>query len=208
MKKINTILLLLFCLQSIAQVAVKPSSKPVTNDADDKFGISGVFRLYPIFPIHFGNNVFAKAHETNTGIGGNLSFLKYDNLRTGIIYELNYYEVSDVSKVGNFRSSNQRNFTWFVSYDFKVDKKLLLIPNVGYGNSYVVQRTNSKRFGNYSGTHFRLGLYADYEVAKSLAAFIGLHFISTKYNIKTNPDFEDYLEKIPQMQFTAGLKIF
>lgn len=208
MKYPSIFVIFLFSLQSFAQIHVKSTEKPITNDQEDKFGISGVFRLYPIVPVHFGNNVFAKAHKTNIGIGGNLAVLRYGDFRTGFSYELNYYEVSDVSKVGNFRTSNNQNFTGFVSYDYKINNKIILVPNVGYGTSYVKQKTSSKRFGNYSGTHFKLGLYTDYEVAKSLAAFIGLHYMYTKYSIDTNPQFENYLENIPQLQFTVGLKIY
>jgi hypothetical protein len=209
MKKIITYLFLFFFLQNFAQESAITTSNKTSSKTKNEFGIDGVWRLYPTSAKHFGNNAFAKAHEDgSSGLGTSFALLKYGNFRAGLAYELTKYSVSDVSKVGNFANSNNQTFTWFISYDYRLNKTFVLVPNIGYGSSYVNQRSKSKRFGHYSGNHFRLGVQTDAELGTSVAVFVGIHYISTKYSIKTNAEFQDYFQKSQQIQLSFGLKIF
>ena len=195
-------------MQNFAQESTITTLNGPSTKTKNEFGIDGVWRLYPTFSKHFGNNAFAKAHDDGGGLGTSLALLKYGNFRAGLAYELTTYSVSDISKVGNFTNSNSQIFTWFISYDYRLNKTFILVPDIGYGSSYVNQKSQSQRFGYYTGNHFRLGVYTDAELSSSVAIFAGIHYISTKYNIKTNAEFQDYFQKSQQIQLSFGLKIF
>lgn len=208
MKKIF-ILIILFCILPV--LSQNTPQKEQTDNAtkqSDEFKISIVYRLYPISSLHFGNNVFAEAHENGGGFGTSLGLFQYGNIRAGFGYEYTSYSVSDVSKVGNFNFSNLQSFNYFISYDLKLTNHLMLVPNIGYGNDFVNQKTRSQSFGNYSGNHLKLGLHTDWELSSSIAAFVGVHYVYTKYDLKTNAAFEDFLQKSHQIQLTIGIKIF
>ena len=205
MKKLFLIITFVCNLQTFGQEI--PAIKQ-TAQQKNEFKISAVWRLYPIASFHFGDNAFAKAHKNGGGFGTSLALLKYGNFRAGFGYEFTSYSVSDVSKVGNFNHSNVQSFNYFISYDLELTERLTFVPNIGYGNDYVNQKTRSQHFGHYSGNHLKIGLNTDWQLGTSLAAFVGIHYINSQYDIKTNAAFEDYLQQSNQMQLTFGLKIY
>lgn len=208
MKKTALLFILFYAVHTFGQNIPSKEQSPATENQSEPFKVAVVWRLYPIASLHFGDNVFAKAHDNGGGFGTSLGLLKYNSIRAGIGYEFTSYSVSDVSQVGNFNNSNVQSFNYFVSYDFPLTEKLLFAPNIGYGNDFVNQKTATKRFGHYSGHHFKIGVLTDWELSNSIACFVGIHYINSKYDIKTNAMFENYVQQSHQLQLSLGLKIY
>lgn len=201
MRIVVTLLIFLFLIaDGIAQEAS-------TNKNDElKFDVA--WRIYYAIPNQIGNHVYADAYDSKFSIGTSLALLEYSNFRLLGGYELEQYDVTDVSKAGNFDFISKHSFFGAVSYDFKLGSKINLAPQIGYGSSDIHHKMRSERVANQYGSHFRVGAYGDYSLGGSCDLFIGIHYIKSKFNIETNNEFKNYITKSTQLQLTLGLKVY
>ncbi|MDR6968220.1 hypothetical protein J2X31_002237 [Flavobacterium arsenatis] len=213
MKQIFTLLMLSFVLQNFAQETETETQTDTIRS--EKFQpkkgrqllFNVVSRVYYILPNQYGDHMLADAHSTDGGIGTSLSLLEYKKIRFTGGFEKAFYSVDDISKAGNFKTTNSTSIHGALSYDFKLNNHFMIAPSLGYGYNYIRQRWRSERNANQYGEHFRIGLITDYAMNKHFAFFIGIHYINSQYKIMTNQAYEDYFGKSKQVQFTLGIKI-
>lgn len=196
MKKI--ILLFLFSLSTLSAQEKKASAK-LEWDA--------IIRLSLLKTVAFGDNALAKAHHPESGLDINWSLFRYDKFRAGIGYDFAYFSVSDKSMIGNIDHSNYTSFYGFISYDWRVAKKILLYPNIGYGGAKLQQKgSDSDLYGHQTGDEIRLGVIGTYEITPGTSIVLSAHYLHTFLEVKTNPEFESYFGTANQIQIGIGFQ--
>lgn len=179
--------------------------KEENKNSELQFNVS--WRLYYALPNQIGNHVYADAYDSKFSMGTSLGLIEYSNFRLSGGFELEQYNVTDVSKAGNFDFISKYSFFGTVSYDFELNDKIILAPQIGYGSSDIHHKMRAERVANQIGTHLRLGVYADYSLGENVAIFAGIHYIRSDFDISTNSEFKNYITKSTQLQLTLGLKV-
>ncbi len=211
MKKIIYCIVLFLSIQSFAQETstqnIKTTSSTSTDASKGQLNFDVVRRVYYGIPVQTGNHVWKDAYDAGFSIGTSLGILEFANFRLSGGLEYEKYNVTDVSKAGNFKLIIKENLFLSISHDLKLNEKFMLVPNIGYGSNYVKHKTPSIRFANQVGNHFRIGAYFDFSLGGSVGVFGGIHYIRNKFDISTNSEYSDYFTKSSQFQFTLGLKV-
>lgn len=194
----SSILLILFCLQiSYGQekkTKALVSFKPELNQ-------------YAIVPINFGDNYLAKANKSNVGLGTNFSFLQVQHFNLGMGYDYIYYSVTDLSRTGNIGSSRYNSFYGTLAYEIKLSNEIYVQPYLGLGSVNLNFKNGNRSFGHQTGTDFRIGCNFDYRLNKIIAAFTGISYLSTKYDINTAPEFVSFYDNSKMLQINIGIKL-
>lgn len=164
-------------------------------------------RLNLIIPSTFGDNFLAKANENKLGIGTNFSFLRIHDFKLGVGYDFIPYKTTDISRVGNIKSSEFHMLYGDVSYEIKIIDKLNLEPYFGYGGAKLKFKSDGRNFGNQTGNNIRIGLNTDYQLAKRFSVYIGFCYLKSNMDINTAPEFVSFYDDTKLFQFTFGIKI-
>lgn len=191
-------ILILFCLKisygqekkTKTSIAFKPESS-----------------VYAIVPNNFGDNYLAKANKPHIGIGTNFSFLQVQHFKLGIGYDYIYYSITDVSKAGNIGSSRYNSFYGILAFETRLSKQFYFQPYLGMGSVKLNFKSGNRSFGYQTGTDFRIGFNVDYKLDKTISAFAGLGYVSTKYNINTTPEYISFYDNSKMLQINIGIKI-
>lgn len=209
MRIIFSFLLLFISIHDFAQETsvIQSNSTMLGENKNSGLQFNVSWRFYYAIPNQIGNHVYADAYDSKFSMGTSLGLIEYSNFRLSGGFELEQYEVTDVSKAGNFDFTSKYSFFGIVSYDFELSDKIILAPQIGYGSSDIHHKTRSERVANQIGTHLRLGFYGDYRLGKNVALFAGIHYISSEFDISTNSEFKNYITKSTQLQLTLGLKV-
>lgn len=213
MRKIVTILALCFSLQNFAQenTTIKTDSLLSSKNNENKLRVphfDAVWRIYYASPNQFGNTVWNDAYNSGFSMGTSLAILEFRKLRLSGAYEIERHAVENVSLAGNFERITQHNFHGSISYDFRISNRIMIVPNIGIGTKGTYHRMKSERIAYQSGNTVRIGAFFDYSLGKSVSAFLGIHYIGTKFDVKINNEYQDYFEKSRQLQLTVGLKVY
>lgn len=176
--------------------------------AQDGLKIKPVGRIYVLHPFHQGNNAFSDAYSSGVGFGGHFFLPKYKNFRLGFGGDYVHYKVEKENMIGTIGSSYYFSAYGLLSYDINITENFNLSPVIGYGNSTLSLRSNTRKIDPQNGNEFRIGLYSDYTFSPHFAGFVGLYYISNRFTINTHPDYEDYFGKSNSIQLSLGLKFF
>jgi len=186
--------------------AVMMSAQETADNAGEGFRIDWNFRAYGIYPIQLGDHSLAKAHDANIGYGLNMGFVSYDNFSLYGGLEFVKYDVTDRARIGNIENSNYTSVYGAVKYKIAVADNIALYPAIGLGSTVIKQRTRNKFFGEQDGTELRLGLSANYSVSERWSLFLGTHFIYSRLQINTSPEYEKFFGQANQLQLSVGIQ--
>lgn len=200
--------MLCFALQNFAQEISTLKIDESNNSNSRGLHLDVVWRIYYASPNQFGDHVWNDAYSSGFSMGTSLGLLEFQNFRLTGGYEIEKYGVKDVSKAGNFEKVTKHNFYGTVSYDCKLNDQLMIVPNIGFGFKAITHRMKSERVAHQAGDIIRIGAFCDYSLGKSASVFLGVHYISTKFDLNINNQYEDYFEKSTQLQLTLGLKVY
>ncbi|RZJ70213.1 hypothetical protein [Flavobacterium sp.] len=165
-------------------------------------------RFYYLYPIHFGDQQFAKAYDVSFGYGINLSPLRYKNFRLNLGFERTLYKVVDHSRVAEpVDISTYQSFFTEVSYGLGSEAKFCVKPSVGIGFSNFYLKTGSGRFGSQEAVDFRSGLTADWAVLNHLSLFLTAHYVRSNIDVDTAGEFREYYSKANSVQLGLGIVI-
>jgi hypothetical protein len=199
MRKILFLFILcFFCQQAWCQN--KPKRETIFSDS--------YLRLGTLYPTQFGNHSLSKDHDSNFGFAASLYLLHYHNFRLGGGIEFLNYSVTDKTKMGEVNNSNYSTYYFTFCYDYKLNKKFIVQPTLGYGVASINMTSINKKFTSQDGKEIRMGSYIDYRLNRSFAFFVSLHYIATIIEVNTNSDFENYFGKAQQIQIGFGFKIY
>lgn len=165
------------------------------------------FSLYAIVPNNLGDNYLAKANKPHTGIGTNFNFIQVQYFKLGMGYDYIYYSITDVTKAGNIESSRYNSFFGTLAYETRLSKQFYFQPYLGMGSVKLNFKSGDRSFGHQTGTDFRIGFNIDYKLDNTISAFAGIGYVSTKYEIKTAPEFISFYDNSKMLQINIGLKI-
>ncbi|WP_310556600.1 hypothetical protein [Flavobacterium sp.] len=184
-----------FCFGQIDSVKIETQPK---FDAE--------FRMKIFHPIHFGSNFLAESNKSNFSFGLNLDVLEYRNFIFGGGIDYSHYNVTDVTRAGDVKTTKLKNFYINLSYKQPLTDKIDFMPNIGVGYSVITY--SEYRFGNQNGNNFRIGFNVDYKLNETLCLFAGTTFIYNKYTINTSPEFVSFYDNSKILQLIIGLKIY
>lgn len=193
-----SILLILFCLK-MSYGQEKKTEITLTFKPE--------FSLYAIVPNNLGDNYLAKANKPHTGIGTNFNFIQVQHFKLGMGYDYIYYSITDVTKAGNIESSRYNSFYGTLAYETRLSKQFYFQPYLGMGSVKLNFKSGDRSFGHQTGTDFRIGFNIDYKLDNTISAFAGIGYVSTKYEIKTAPEFISFYDNSKMLQINIGLKI-
>ncbi|UPQ79363.1 hypothetical protein M0M57_00650 [Flavobacterium azooxidireducens] len=180
----------------------------ISSQAQDGFKIKPLGRIYILHAIQQGDNALADAYSSKIGFGGQFFLPKYKNFRLGFGGDYVPYKVEKENMIGTIGSSYYYSVYGLLSYDIIITENFNLSPVIGYGNSTLSLRSNTRKIDPQNGNEFRIGLYSDYTFSPHIAGFVGLYYISNRFTINTHPDYEDYFGKSNSIQLSLGLKFF
>lgn len=191
-------LIILFCLK-ISYGQEKKTKSILTFKPE--------FSLYAIAPNNFGDNYLAKANKPHIGIGANFNFVKVYDFKLGMGYDYIYYSITDVSRAGNIGSSRYNSFYGILAYEINLSNEISIHPYLGLGGVNLNFKSGNRGFGHQTGTDFRIGCNIDYKLDKTISAFAGIGYVSTKYNIYTAPEYISFYDISKMLQINIGIKI-
>lgn len=165
------------------------------------------FKLYAIIPNNFGDNYLAKANKQHIGIGTNFNLVQVQHFKLGVGCDYIYYSITDVTKAGNIESSRYNSFYGTLAYETRLSNQFYFQPYLGMGSAKLKFKSGDRSFGHQTGTDFRIGFNVDYKLDKTISAFAGIGYVSTKYDIKTAPEFISFYDNSKMLQINIGLKI-
>lgn len=194
--------LLFFGIQTYAQEVEKESWQ-----SGNFIKFDAQLRLQALYPIQFGDYALSKAHNSNPGIGINMSFFNIKNFKVGAGYNIEFYKVTDKQIMGNFNTSNYSSVFALVNYELKIAKKTSIYPNIGVGYAKLKQRNGSSNFGSQDGTEYRAGFITDYKFNKTISLFFGANYIYSKFQINTASEYEKFFGNSQKIQLSIGLQI-
>lgn len=211
MKKVLSIMLFFVVLHNFAQDTLPANTeiqpKSIKNEVrGPHFDI--MWRIYYAVPNQFGNHVWHDSYNSRFSLGTSLGVLEYRNFRLTGGFEIEQYDVKDISKAGNFEKISKHSFFGSVSYDYKLSNRFMIVSSIGLGSSDVSHKTLSTRVAHQTGNHIRMGLFCDFSLGNHAAVFLGVHYINSKFDIQINKAYEDYFEKSTQLQLTLGVKVY
>ena len=198
MKKYCSILLLIFWSFSIAQTSTTQKSKEL------EFKVN--WRIHAIYPIHFGENALAKAHKPRLGFSSHLNLLDFQNFKAGFGLDFLTYDITKPELIANNSTSKYTSAYILISYEYKLNNKILITPTVGYGSARLDIGSRDSRFGGQSGDEYRFGGIADYKIGNSTFAFIGMNYIINKFEIDTAPEYKSFFSNANQLQLSLGFR--
>ena len=197
MKHFLTVIALLFVVFVSAQ---EEKEKP-------QFEWDAIIRLTFVKPIAFGNNALSEAHREKSGFDINWSLFKYNKFRLGIGYDFEQFAVTDRTVIGNIERSNYTSLYGYFSYDWQVEKKVILYPNMGYGKVKLQQWGNgSVSYGHQDGSEIRLGIIGTYALTPGTSVVLSAHYLHAFLDVNTSPEFESYFGTANQIQIGIGFQ--
>lgn len=191
-----TILILLFCLK----ISYGQETKSILTFKPE-------FSLYAIVPNNFGDNYLSKANKTDIGLGVNFNFIEVKHFQLGIGYDYISYSITDITRAGNIENSKYNSFYGLLGYQIKLSNKFNLQPYLGLGSVKLNFKSGNRNFGHQTGNDFRIGFNTNYKLAKTVLAFAGVGYVSSNYDIKTNPEFVSFYNNSKMFQINIGIKI-
>lgn len=165
------------------------------------------FRLYSIISNNFGDNYLSKANKPNIGLGSNFDFIELKHFHIGIGYEYINYSVTDITRAGNINNTQYSTFHGLLGYEIKLSNDFNLQPYLGIGSVKLKFKSEDRNFGHQDGTNFRIGFNTNYKLTQSIFAFAGVSYVSSKYDINTNPEFVSFYDNSKTIQLNIGIKI-
>ena len=195
----------MFTTKKLAVVLLVLVAQVIFGQEKDSLKYDSTFRIQAFQPIHFGNNSLSKAHDSDFGFGVSAKIFKYNNFRFYVGGEIANYNVTDSIMLGKVERSRYTSVYTSVSYAVPINKSFTFVPDVGIGYVKLSQRTNGTKFGFQEGTEYRLGGMIDYGIDRTIAVYIGIHYIYTNLRINTSPEYEKFFGRSNQLQLAIGL---
>ncbi|GIZ09288.1 hypothetical protein FUMI01_20150 [Flavobacterium sp. UMI-01] len=158
-------------------------------------------------PVSFGDNYLSKANKANLGFAASVIFVHFEKIKLGIGYDYINYSVTDISKAGNYHFSRYHSVYGILAYDIKISKAFLLEPSIGIGSVDLKFKDKNRSFGEQSGTDFRIGCKGLYSFDRTFATYVGAGFVTAKFEVNTNPEFESFYDHSKMLQIIVGLRI-
>ncbi|MEO5777977.1 MAG: outer membrane beta-barrel protein [Flavobacterium sp.] len=199
MKNYTCLLLLLFSSIVFAQNDNEAKKPELT------FKINARFQL--LYPIQFGNTALAKAHEPKLGVSAQMNFLNYQNFKAGFGFDFVTYKITDKQMIANLSNSKYTSAYFLLSYEYKLNEKFLISPNIGYGSASLELGSRSSRFGKQNGNEIRIGGVIDYKIGKSTYAFGGINYVTNSLDVETAPEYQSFFSKANQIQLSIGIRL-
>ena len=191
------------CLFMVIFTSIMCSQNSTTNK-DLEIDVN--FRIQTFYPIHFGKTALAKAHKSRPGFSVQMNFLDYKKFKAGFGFDFTTYDITDNQMIANLSTSKYTSAYLLVSYEYKLNNKMLISPTVGYGSSSLALGSRSSRFGKQGGNEFRIGAILDYKIGESIFIFGGVNYVNNKFDIQTAPEYVSFFSNANQIQLNLGIR--
>ncbi len=169
------------------------------------FKVNARFQL--LQPIQFGNTALAKAHKPRLGFSTQINLLDYRNFKAGVGVDFVTYDITNKLIIANLSTSKYTSAYVLISYEYKVNNKLLVTPNIGYGSATLDLGSRNSRFGNQNGNEFRIGGILDYKIGRTIYVFGGINYITNTFDVETAPEYKSFFSKANQIQLSLGIRL-
>ncbi len=176
------------------------------NTTNDYLEFDTNFRIQTFHPIHFGNTALSKAHKPRPGFSVQMNLLDYHNVKVGFGVDFVTYDITDKEIIANLSTSKYSSSYLLISYEHALTDKILITPNLGYGSASLHLGSRNSRFGEQSGTEFRIGAMIDYRIGETIFIFGGINYVNNKFDIETAPEYESFFSKANQIQLNLGIR--
>ncbi|WP_293893204.1 outer membrane beta-barrel protein [Flavobacterium sp.] len=163
-------------------------------------------RFHMLYPIQFGNTALAKAHKPKLGFSAQMNLLDYRNFKAGFGFDFVTYEITNKQVIANLSTSKYTSAYVLISYEYKINNKLLVTPNIGYGSATLDLGSRNSRFGNQNGNEIRIGGILDYKIGRTIYVFSGINYITNTFNVETAPEYKSFFSKANQLQLSIGIR--
>jgi len=163
-------------------------------------------KIYGNFPLSFGDNMLAKAHDGKIGWGFTTSPFSVYNFKVGFGFDYTKFNVTDASLAGNIERSELLNFYGYIAYPFRISEKFELESKAGIGGNELRQKTGNNKFGNMKGTVYLAGINLEYEIAWPFEVFAGTDYVYSRFNVKSHPDYQSFFKNGSQLNCYVGIK--
>lgn len=177
-----------------------------SNNINKELDFNVNLRVQTFYPIHFGNTALAKAHKPRMGFSVQMNLLEYQNFKAGFGLDFATYDITNEEIIANLSTSKYTSSYLLISYEYKVNNKIQVSPNIGYGSASLELGSRSSRFGGQSGKEFRIGAVIDYKIGKSAYVFGGINYINNTFDVYTAPEYKSFFSKANQLQISAGIR--
>lgn len=169
-----------------------------------EFKVNARFQL--LQPIQFGNTALAKAHKPGVGLSSQMNLLDFQHFKAGFGFDFVSYKITDKQMIANLSNSKYTSAYFLLSYEHKVNEKILITPNFGYGSASLELGSRGSRFGKQNGNEIRIGGILDYKIGKSTYAFFGVNYITNTLDVETTPEYKSFFSKANQIQLSLGIR--
>lgn len=198
MRHFTSLLLLLYSGFIFAQNDTK-TAKP-----ELEFKVNTRFQL--LQPIQFGNTALAKAHKPKIGVSAQMNLLDYQNFKAGFGFDFVTYAITDKQIIANLSESKYTSAYILISYEYKLNEKICITPNIGYGSASLELGSRGSRFGKQNGNEIRIGGILDYKIGRTAYVFGGINYVTNTFDVETAPEYKSFFSKANQIQLSLGIR--
>lgn len=183
------------------------------NDNDNKeqeveqtFFYKPQFYIYANHHNNSGNNFLADGHDADfVGVGLQINFVKFHNVKFGLGWEYHNYEVTNYATLGNINNTDYFAVFGKFQYQWDILKHWSIEPYLGIGASRIEQSYLSSESDDFFGMNLYAGLNVTFKITPHISIFTGANYNNIRYRVNTNRQWEDYFNKINQTQILLGI---
>jgi hypothetical protein len=157
---------------------------------------------------YFGDNYLAKGHK-DPGYGFQMrsDWLYFNKFGFGFGVEKSTQKVSDFAIGGNIQKTNSNSIFCFLTYNFNINQKLSLNPEVNFGGIELRQKSGGKFYGQQNGQRFGSGLNINYKINKTFSIFSNVGYSIYRLKTNTSDEFINYFNRANSINFSIGIKL-
>lgn len=204
MKKL--ILLLTLVLHSIAFAQQTTEEALTKTEKTETLTFKPQIYSYVSHHMNNGNNFLADGHDADfVGIGLQINFVKYQNVKFGIGWEYNGYDVTNPNTIGVIHRSLY--FAMFGKFQYQLDvfNNWSIEPYIGIGATKIQQKYNNSHSDSFYGLNLYAGLNITFKINAHIYFFTGFNYNNLRFNVNTVERWQDYFNKINQTQIHLGI---
>lgn len=204
MKKPISLLILIVHAFIFAQEAPEKALKEA--EKTESFSFKPQIYSYVSHHMNHGYNFLADGHEADfVGFGLQINIVKYNNIKFGIGWEFNDYEVTNPSTIGNIQNSSYFAMFSKIQYQWDILNRWSVEPYLGAGATKIQQKYNNSNNDSFYGMALYAGFNVTFKINPHMSFFTGFNYNNLRFNIDTNKQWEDYFNKVNQTQIQLGL---
>ena len=219
--RLNTavaILLLVTTTRSWSQSTYESYEKN-TDSISTKLPIYvGIVRLGGAFSLPLGDNAYNKNVAYEKGYAFALSFINSKNIFAFFTIDVAKYTVISQENFGPFDRFRRNAWGAELAHQARITPRFNIYPSLSVAyvryryDSDIINESNKNgdvfiKLKPQEASEFKVGFYGEYKITHAWYVYVGTHYQTTRIQIRTARQLEDFLDSASGFQFQVGMSV-